>query len=75
MLLKGYFPLGDLGEIAKGFAFEFAIGDHGVPLFAAYLSFIGLDTIEVESKVSFILNQPDLVPFSHGFGFGDRGVP
>lgn len=74
MLLERYLPIGDLGKIAKSRALEFAVGDHILPFFAAYLSLIGLYPIQPESKMSFVLYQPDHVPFSHGLGFGDGGI-
>lgn len=74
MLLQGYFTLGHFCEVSKGLVPEFTTGDHFVPFVAAYLSVKSLDAVEPEGEMTFVLNEPDLVPFAYGMGFGNRSV-
>src|SRR5579871_3276613 len=74
MLLQRDMSFGHLGEIGEGGVAEFAAGDHLIPLVAAHLSFEGFYPVEVESKMSLVLDEPYLVPFAHGVGFGYGGV-
>ena len=49
MLLQCDLAFGYLRKIAEHLIAELTFGNHSVPFFAAYLSFIGPDAVEPES--------------------------
>ena len=74
MLLQGDLTFCDFGEVGEFLVTELTARDHLIPLIAAYLAVKGLDAVKPESEMAFVLDQPDLVPFADGMGFGNRGV-